>query len=479
MNLKKSLLCFALCGAVSLSAAGCKMVSKNDTGSDADVGSQGTSSFGAAFPDVDLSNGIPVTDKEITIVTCLHGFEVCGTPTNWSEFTASFKKKYPNINISVETMSNGDARLMAMIAAGNGPDLIRLSGYQEIPSLAARSLLLPLDKYFEAANVDTSDFMPVMDLFRYDGKERGKGYYYGVVKDFSLDNAIWINKKAFNDAGIPLPSTTEPMTYDQLADYARRLTVREGDTTKRFGLNASVDWASIFESMLQSTGKSLWSEDTTETTLKSADTKKVIEFWAELVKEGVMPSTLNPISDNTGFGLLVEDKVAMIMGGYWLGTGLATYGEDFADNLLLVPSPKVEGGKTVNACLAATGIGIFSGSKHPNEAFLLLKELFLEEEQTKNRAEVGWGLPGLKSTVKYLPESTAPRKQFKETTLAQLEDMNFNCRVSNYCLYSGFTAAFDKQFNMYLYGKTTLDKALSKIDSDVQLLVQEGLDYTR
>lgn len=476
MNFLKRFLTVGLCLALTAGITACKKVeTSSDTGSDA----REASAFGAAFPNVDLSDGVKATDKEITLVTCLHGFEVCGTSQGWNDFTTEFRKKYPNITINVETMTNGDARLMAMIAAGNGPDIMRLSGYQEIPSLAARNLLLPLDKYFEASGVNTDDFMPVMDLYRYDGKERGKGHYYGVVKDFSFDNSIWINKDVFKAEGIPLPSTEEPMTYDELAELARKLTVRDGDTTKRFGLISTLSVQDLVEPMLQSSGKSLWNEDGTKTTLNSKETKEALDYWAKLQKEGVMQSTLNPINDNAGFGLLVENKAAMVIGGYWLGTGLMNYGEQNADKLMLIPSPKMANGKTINACLAATGCGIFSGSKNPNEAFLLLKALFLEEENTKKRAETGWGLPGLKSCIKYLPDDSAPRKQFLDVTLKQLDNFSTAPRVSNYCLYSGFSAAFDKQYNMYLYGKTTLDAAMKKVDSDVELLIEEGLDYTR
>lgn len=436
-------------------------------------------SFGAGFPKVDLSNGIKVTNKKITLVTCLHGYEVSGTQAAWNTFKDKWAKKYPNISISVQTMTNGDAKLMSMIAAGNGPDLIRLSGFQEIPSLSARGLLLPLDRYFEAAKVNTADFMPVMDLYRYDGKERGKGCYYGVVKDFSIDNMIWVNKSVFKSADVELPSTTTPLTYSQLSELAKKLTVREGDVTKRYGITSTIGVLSLVEAQLQSNGKSLWNANGTKGTLTSAATQKAIDYWADLAQAGAMPSTLNPTSDSVGFGLLVENKTAMMIGGYWLGTGLATYGEDKADNLMLIPAPVEEGGRTVNSALEATGIGIYSGSKNPNEAFLLLKELLLEEDNVKSRAETGWGVPGIKSAIQYLPDDTAARKQYLDVTLAALNDYSTAPKVSNYCLYSGFNAAFMKQYNMYLYGKNNLKDAMKRVDSDVQLLVEEGMEYTK
>ena len=47
---------------------------------------------------------------------------------------------------------------------------------------------------------------------------------------------LWINKKLFAAAGVPLPSETVPMTYSQLFDLAKKLTIKNGDTITQYGL---------------------------------------------------------------------------------------------------------------------------------------------------------------------------------------------------------------------------------------------------
>ena len=439
----------------------------------------GDGTFGAAFPDVDLSNGITVTDEEVTIVIGCDPSELAGTAARCEALLDGFRAKYPNIKVQFEPMTNSDSRLMSMIAAGNGPDILRLDSYAEAPSMVARGLLIPLDPYFEAANIDTSDFTEVMNLFRYDGKTRGSGSYYGVVKDYSFDNCIWINKKTFEEAGIPIPSDTESMTYDEFAELARKLTIKNGNSVERFGFSTTQDLMRLVEPMLNSSGKSLWNAEGTKSTLTDKDTIAAFQYWADFQREGVMPSTLHPIQETDGFGSLVEGKVAMVIGGYWLGAKTTLYGDGENTDIMLLPPLKAEGGKEVNTCLFGTGLGIFSGTKHPNEAYLLMQYLMLEAEPVKTRTEYGWGIPALKSALQYLPNQTESQKQWLNVTLAQVENYSEGATVSPYLLYNSATSAFDKYYNLYLYDKAGLEETMKKIDSQLDLLVSEGQAYVQ
>lgn len=472
-NLRKVLSVFLVLTMVfSLCACGGNSESAN-------TGVANGGSFGAKFPDVDLSDGIKMTDEKITITCGFDLVEIAGTLTRGEELLKPFRQKYPNITINFEPMTNSDSRLMSMIAAGNGPDILRMDSFAEAPSMIARGLVLPLDKYFEAANINVDELSQVQSLFKFDGQKRGEGYTYGIVKDFSFDNAIWINKKTFKEAGIEIPSDTEPLTYTQFAELARKLTVKDGKTIKRFGFTTSNDIMRLVEPMLNSSGKSLWSEDGKTNNLTADYSVDAFNYWSDLMKEGVMPSTLHPISETDGFGSLVEGKVAMVIGGYWLGAKTTLYGDGKNEDIMLLPSPKAEGGKEINTALFGTGLGIFASTPHPNESFMLLNELLLGDETVKLRAEYGWGVPIVKSAEKYLPETTPAQKQWKDVTLRQLSNYSTDARVSPFVLYNGATSTFSKYYNLFLYDKAELKPTLEKISGQLDILVEEGMAYAQ
>ena len=439
----------------------------------------GSGNFGAGFPDVDLSEGIKVTEEKITLTCGFDLVEIAGTLTRGEELLKPFREKYPNITINFEPMTNSDSRLMSMIAAGNGPDILRMDSFAEAPSMIARGLVLPLDKYFEAAGINVDELSQVQSLFKFDGQKRGEGYTYGIVKDFSFDNAIWINKATFKEAGVEIPSDTEPLTYTEFAELARKLTVKDGKTIKRFGFTTSNDIMRLVEPMLNSSGKSLWSEDGKTNNLTADYAVDAFNYWSDLMKEGVMPSTLHPISETDGFGSLVEGKVAMVIGGYWLGAKTTLYGDGKNDDIMLLPSPKADGGKEINTALFGTGLGIFASTPNPNEAFMLLNELLLGDKTVKLRAEYGWGVPIVKSAEQYLPEATAAQKQWKDVTLRQLSNYSTDARVSPFVLYNGATSTFSKYYNLFLYDKADLTSTLQKISGQLDILVEEGMAYAR
>ena len=63
-----------------------------------------------------------------------------------------------------------------------------------------------------------------------------KGKRYGMVKDWSPDYAIFINKSIWEEMGVPLPeSPTADISYQEWRDLSSKLTKKEGDRTLIMG----------------------------------------------------------------------------------------------------------------------------------------------------------------------------------------------------------------------------------------------------
>lgn len=306
--------------------------------------------------------------EEITLTVTVNRKEL-GNP----DIFKKYEDEHPNINISEQPVASNDTKLLAMITSGQAPDIIRVVGVDDLPAFVSRGLLMPLDDMVAQSEVlDLEDLYEVNSLFRFDGTTIGQGPLYGVVKDWSYDSGIWINKNVFNSAGIPLPEADKPYTYEEFAQIADRLVIKEGNTVKRVGFISASPISTLAEMKLASVGKSIWSEDFKSTTLTSADTRAAFEYWHDLQMSGAMASALYSVTDNIGYTYLANDQVGMVMCGYWMVGNLrqAGYSEDIFDKLMYIPGLSSSGGLEPFV-LSATGASIFSDTQYPEEAYEL------------------------------------------------------------------------------------------------------------
>lgn len=410
-------------------------------------------------------------DGKITLTVTVSSAEVGS-----SEVFQRYMDDHPNVIIEEVPTGNGDTKLLSMIASGNPPDIIRFAGYDELPTFVQRGILMPLDELLEESeSFDSESMFEVLETCRFDGQNRGTGSLYGVPKDWS-PVGLWVNKAAFADAGIPLPSTTEPMTWDEFADIAQKLVKRDGEKIERHGFVTALPLPTLLEMYLTSYGKTMWADNYNSTTLESEDTKKAVEYFKAMQETAAMASTLFPSMDNIGTSALNEGKVGMALGGYWFRGSYAGAGtlSDVEDNLLYVPAPV----GTQEACYALdlTCLGIFSQTEHPEEAADLLEYLVLEEYSVTTRSNIGFNLPVCKDYMDTLPYETDFDKQALDmVTNYQLE--TFNPTAVNVCpwiSYTSLTTLFDKFYLPVLYDRSTLDEAMKTINEEVEILIEEG-----
>ena len=411
-------------------------------------------------------------DGKITLTVTVNATEL-GDP----ELYQKYMDEHPNINIEVTPMSNNDSKLMSMIASGNPPDIIRCMGYDELPVFVQRGILMPLDDYIKKSDLVNLDNMyEVANLCRYEGTTRGKGSLYALPKDWS-PIGIWVNKDVFAAKGIPLPSDTEPMTWDEFAVLAEKLVTKNGEAVDCHGCTTSLPLPTLLEMYLNSHGASMWTDNYDSTTLNSKITKKAVKYFMDLQKTAALASSLYPIADTIGSAALLEDKVGMVLGGYYFnGAYAAANKEDKAEGkLMFIPAPV--GTKQASYCMDLTCIGIFSQTKHPEEAFELWSYLVAHEDAVTARAEIGLGVPASTKYFDVLPtESELQKQSLGVVTNYQMKTLDLSPKICPYISYSSLTALFDKYYLPVLFDREDLDKALKTINKETEILIKEGKD---
>ncbi|MDF2648900.1 MAG: transporter substrate-binding protein [Paenibacillus sp.] len=385
-----------------------------------------------------------------------------------------FETANPTIKIQREDVDT--TKLAAQLATGEAPDIIRMTGVNDLPSYVIRGIAMDLTKYIDTSTViKKDDFVPTVDVYRFDGKVQGQGPIYGIPKDFSSDFSIWINKKSFAAAGVAIPSETVPMTYSQLFDLAKKLTIKNGDTVTQYGLSGGKGEADLpfLMDYLLSKGVRLSTEDNSKIDFTKPEVKQALQLWVDGVKGNYGPNQVNQDKAAWGGESFLADKLAMFQAGYWFSGVLR--GDEKAkthlDDYVMLPAPIADGGTRVSPTGSATGAIINKATKHPNEAWKVY-EWFFGGKPAEDRAKSGWGVPAYKHLLAMIPQETA----FDKKTYAVLQDeLKYSGKFieMNPYLLNGDTL-LKKQLTPVYFGKATLDDAMIALNKDANKIIEES-----
>ncbi len=393
------------------------------------------------------------------------------------EHIADFESKNPGIKINF--IEYDGTRLNAMLASNEPPDFVRGAA---VGSAAgnAQSLSTPLDPYLDKSTVlKKENLLAVNDSFRWDGKRIGQGPYYGIAKDWSQDATLWYNKALFEQAKIPLLSTTEPVSYDELLEIAKKLTQKSGGKTQVYGLGVEWAWnlwAPISMMILQQGGQ-MYNADLTETDMTTPQAVRALRWYVDFARAGVGPSVLDPAPDGADLSLFLAKRMAITQDGYWYGGNFAKESDEIKNNVAMAPAP-VMGDKRISPTYAGWGAYIPAKAKHKNEAWKLM-EYFMAGPPSQERAKSGWGIPGLKSQLALMPQDLPYQKQAYQTAQAELQ---YAGQLPD-SPYIGGASAWDAVLSKYLQraikNEITVEAAGKAITEEVNKLLKQGKDQIR
>lgn len=454
--------------AILMVALGLVFVAACGSGGGSDEGASPTSAAGSPTASPSASQD---TNKEpVTIRITLSEGEL--TPEMIKEFETA------NPDIKIQREDTDPTKLAAQLATADAPDIIRVSGVNELASYVIRGVALDLTAYFEKSSViKMDDLLPVANVYRFDGKTQGKGPIYGLPKDWSPDFTLWYNKKLFDAAGVPVPDASKPLTWSEVFALAKKLTIREGANVTQYGLVTSGKTEADIPTLMQylaSKGVRVYSEDFSQANFNIPEVKEMLNLWIEAVKGNYGPNQINQDQVPWGGDAFFKDKAALMVQGYWVSGGvrndenMKTHAEDY----VMLPAPIADGGNRVSPPGEATGAILNKNSEHPDEAWRVF-EWYFGGKPAEDRAKGGWGVPVQRSYGELLPKEGAFDRKVFETLQAELEYGGQYLEVNPYAI--NVHAVFSKHMTPVYFGKSSLDEALEKINTDINVMIKEGM----
>jgi multiple sugar transport system substrate-binding protein len=380
-------------------------------------------------------------------------------------------------------------RFYAMYAAGNPPDIYRVQA-PEVPGLMARGITFDLTPYFETSKyLKIDDLGPACSFYMGNSPlDIGKGKIWGMVKDWSPDCTLWVNKLLFQKAGVDVPSETAPMTYAQVMDLGEKLTKKEGDRTLVWGFDWGHNWEERYwEVWLEANGMSLFSNDFSKFQFQGVpEAMACAKYMFDLMQAGTAQSPLSPSPRGWQGPDFLAGQIAMQQYGFWFSgmvTGTANTetgmeGEN-KGQAIMIPAPIWgDKGKRISTTITATGYVAAKITKSPDamwDAF----EWFSAREPAMTRAKGGWGVPALKSLYQYIPEYNEERKQIKRVLLEEMKYSDWVVRFNPF-LKGGEPAAVGASWGTHLEaalkGDITFEQLVGTMQEEIDTAIKEGMD---
>lgn len=312
---------------------------------------------------------------------------------------AEFERRNPDIDVSLLSMGAGamnPQKLMTSIVGGVPPDVIHQDRFT-IGDWASRGTFQPLDARLQA------------EAGRPGGGIRAENYYpaawneavykervYAVPTGID-DRMLFYNRALFREVG--LDPDRPPRTWDELTEYAKKLTKLNADKTfQRIGFipNYGNSWLYLYS---WQNGGEFMSEDGRTCTLNNPQTVGSLQFMADVYD--AMGGYDKVSIFQSGFQSAEQDpfytgKIGMVITGSWVVSNIARYapGLDFAVAPAPVPKERLDGkGIFKGQTPFITWTGGFSfaipvGARQPDAAWRFIQFMTSEESYVlQNRVQ--------------------------------------------------------------------------------------------
>jgi multiple sugar transport system substrate-binding protein len=279
-----------------------------------------------------------------------------------------FSAKFPKIKVTVKSAQD-DAKMTQAIGAGQGPDVGLSYSTSIVGKFCASGAWIDLKKYIDRDKVNLDQFPATVKNYT---EYRGKRCAMPFLADAY---GLYYNKKMFADKGISGP----PKTLDELADYAKKLTVRDPDGTIKvagfiplFGFyeNTAANWGVM--------ANAKWlNKDETSAVGSDPNWQKILKFQKDLVDwygydklEKFRASLGQEFSADNAFH---KGQVAMNIDGEYRIAFLRDTAKDVQFGT--APFPTLDPARYGAGHVTGNVIGINRNAKNPEAAWAMIKYL--------------------------------------------------------------------------------------------------------
>ncbi|MBQ0105214.1 MAG: sugar ABC transporter substrate-binding protein [Armatimonadetes bacterium] len=390
-----------------------------------------------------------------------------------NETIAEYRKTHPNIKITVDPNPGVDT-MLTQIAGNVPPDIITVYTIETLRRFQRLGLLEDLTPYVKKYNIPIDSLRP--EVLPYIHVKEDDPRVFGITENAG-PLCMYYNKDVFDRFGVPYP--TNDMTFDEVREIAKKLT-----SYKKVGGREMVDTKGLYvtedyEFFIRMFGGSLFSPDGKKCTVNSPQSRKGMEYYADMVlKEKIVPmsgdaESIAPTGGWLGTNLLLaQGKVAMLISGRYLTIQFRPFYSKGA-RIGMVRCPKSPG---KNNLMYTKCYCIPKNSKHKEEAIQFIAHLMSNENQTflVNYGDAWPAVdnPELDKIAEYNPEY--PCEDNNASLMKDFEGSRVK-EVSPYINDVDFWAVFNREKDRAMLEEITMAEACANIERDVNKIIRRNI----
>jgi multiple sugar transport system substrate-binding protein len=365
----------------------------------------------------------------------------------------AFNKSQTDVVVKYVPTQDIITKFLTAATSGGAPDAIVWDRFRT-SLYAPKGVLKPIDDYMAKDNISKDGFFAeALRELSDDGK------LYGLPMTVDA-RALFYNKKILDEAGVKPPTT-----WEELAEAAKKLTVRDS-AGKLTRAGFTVGDVGLFNMYLQQAGGSMLSEDGQKTNFNNEKGLAVLAFWDRLINKDKVYEVGFESGLGEGQDAFVTGKVAMQYNGPWMLNGYKKYGKELEFGV--VPPPKGPNGDT-GSVMGGFGLAIPSGAKNPDEAWKFISFWLANPDNALLWAKTSNNIPGNLQTLK---DDFFQKDPYLKPFVDTLNIARIRPPVAGYAPMEG--DALIPQLQLYASGKVSAADALKQAQADGDKVLEEN-----
>ncbi|MFH0794191.1 MAG: sugar ABC transporter substrate-binding protein, partial [bacterium] len=270
-----------------------------------------------------------------------------------NDLIARYEKSHSDVKVEWLDYPAQDyeKKLLFNFMGQNAPDVINVNFFYGV-RFAQRKVLLDLKDYTTSAQL--SRYFPRM-------LTKGcsyRGEVFGLPWYLSTDMMMY-NKEIFKQAG--LDPDKPPHTNQEMVEYARVIKEKTGI----FGFLNTMTEEGTLKGFLCEEGVELANEEMTKSAFNTPEGVRVLKFWADVYKEGLVPREALHATHRRPIELFKTGQIAMFQSGPQFLRLIRKDALDIYKNVGVGPRIR---GKNPEIDIAVMSLAVSKDSKHPREA---------------------------------------------------------------------------------------------------------------
>jgi multiple sugar transport system substrate-binding protein len=375
------------------------------------------------------------------------------------ELIKRFEQSHPKITVELQNAPGGSqqamTKLQTMISGQAGPDVMAIHGAFFIP-MASKGALLDLGDRVKQSG-DEKDFSPaILSICQYEGKLYSLPRYTSVY-------SLFYNKTLFDEAKQPYPGSGKSWTWDDYLKSAKALTKDNNGDGKPDQWGCVIDfWGARMYPWLWQNGASLMNEDRSKCVLDTPAATEAVQFVYDLRHKHKVAAASDNAEQNASLNAFVQGHIGMYITGPW-DVQLLRQTKDLQWDVAPLPQKK-----QAATLLGTENYGIWSGTKHPDEAWELFNYLLSAEAQTM-MADKLEKMPSRLSVLNGAygqTETDYNRKVF-------VDALSYARQPENIPEWSQVKDLIQNQLDLIWVGKASVQAGLKKATNDVNATLKK------